>query len=29
MSAPPSREHAAPSTDENAVRALYRQESIS
>ena len=25
MSAPPSREHDAPSTDENAVRALYRQ----
>jgi len=25
MSAPPSREHDAPSTDENVVRALYRQ----
>ena len=25
MSAPPSREHDAPSTDENTVRALYRQ----
>ena len=25
MSAPPSGEHDAPSTDENAVRALYRQ----